>query len=575
MANNPDQNIRRSSRLKGNPPEIDSTTEKSIQSSLEADRRLIGRKTRTTSSTSSALQITVPRTTIRSEPSSRYQISFDIVPTGPASAPSQSTSQVATPTKPDTEELENEVFEAEPPREEAEIESEHPREETETEVETPPPFTYREDSESDPWSYQRTDPVLPIVEEEPEEEEDFEFFDKDDTFTQARDESEFENPVDIDDSDTSFSEFLRNQTSIPIELDLTLFNMSADANVIAAAEKAAETAVKAIIDSSANANIPGPGIFTGRENAVAWMFKVENILKCRPKMADSAKIAYFTSYLTDSALEWWFNYNKGNGTPSKLWDEVKNDFLANHTELLSYEGLKDALKNRKKLDNETYENYFQAIQYLCNNLQQVGSKTKIPDERRVEYMIRGLPKEIASQVWSKSPKTPADVINQLRAIERFESMFGRKSNKNTTAVHEIDTKVVGEVGKLAKTVSHLQGAVNKITKTVEEVTLQQNNYRPKNNYQQRYVPQNKPNVYNPRNFGRNDQQKGKVDRTADGRPICFNCNKPGHMKFECRGPKRNNGQTQNKNQSQGNLYRNQNQRYQGNQKQGRQNNQGN
>jgi len=244
-------------------------------------------------------------------------------------------------------------------------------------------------------------------------------------------------------------------------------------------------------------------------------------------------------YLTGSAQTWYYTYVaplERAGTLSTLtWNNLKRDFLAAFIERTSSEKSEEALRLRRKLETETYEDYFYAD--LCT----APGAQPMSNERRIKSILRGLHKDTARQVWSRDPQSPNDVLRILRDMERFESIYGRKS-ATVMPLAEIDEHEQDESEpKLEKTVRHLHSCVDKLSKHIEIMDV--NVIKADSQYSK--IQNEKPNKYHSNGqFGNNQQQQKRYSPgwTVDGKKVCWFCKKPGHIRSECRSLKRQQGQ---------------------------------
>lgn len=322
---------------------------------------------------------------------------------------------------------------------------------------------------------------------------------------------------------------------------------------------------------NATTMIPGPMMFSGKENARNWLLKFE-IAAAANNWDGPLKVQYIGMYFNDTAQQWYYNVvNKNGGIHYPSWVDFRKLFLDAFIEQISDDKIREEIRNRKKIEGETYESYYYAVQYLCDL---ITPATPMDDSKRVKHLLKGLTKELARKVWEKTPKTPADVLAALRQQEQFEALYGRKTSEATTAaIEQIQSRTNDEFDRLERNLRSIQGCVDKLSAKINnmatsQVNSYQNNgrndggqYNNKGQYNNNWQSngnrngnntrgnnqrsyddsESKPNKYNSRMFTKDDRQQAKMDRTPDGKIICWHCNKIGHVRRECRTLKRENG----------------------------------
>jgi len=79
----------------------------------------------------------------------------------------------------------------------------------------------------------------------------------------------------------------------------------------------------------------------------------------------------------------------------------------------------------RRIENIRYRDYPTAAQYYNNKLALlIRMDPAMPEKRRVAYLIKGLPKNLAQSLYLNNPQTAHDVLDLLGQFERFNSLYG-------------------------------------------------------------------------------------------------------------------------------------------------------
>ncbi|UYV68438.1 hypothetical protein LAZ67_5004313, partial [Cordylochernes scorpioides] len=165
------------------------------------------------------------------------------------------------------------------------------------------------------------------------------------------------------------------------------------------------------------------------------------------------------------------------------------------------------------------------------------------EETKIEHVIGGLKKEYSFALYLNPPKTTDDLLVVCKKMDSFEKKYRERVEKSRNLYNgprysrpqQQSRYVPPTAARNYQTTSRPQAPVSNNYKNDSPPTPRQyrNNFpqpsTPRRPYNPNFVP--KPNLQ--RNTYNKSQEVSK-NRTEDGRPICFKCNKPGHVARYCR-----------------------------------------
>jgi hypothetical protein len=138
------------------------------------------------------------------------------------------------------------------------------------------------------------------------------------------------------------------------------------------------------------------------------------------------KLRFIALHLSGSAKIWYELYRRTvaetNGTTYEavkldykiLIKELKDAFSSRDT----FESHLQRLKKVKFVDYTTVQAYVYAVLQILNKMQK-----DMPDDRKISYLLQGLPSALAKSIFLTNPKTPADIKSTLISYEKFNSLF--------------------------------------------------------------------------------------------------------------------------------------------------------
>ncbi|UYV75671.1 hypothetical protein LAZ67_13000963 [Cordylochernes scorpioides] len=188
--------------------------------------------------------------------------------------------------------------------------------------------------------------------------------------------------------------------------------------------------------------------------------------------------------------------------------------------------------------NEPAIRFAEDILVLCNKVDPA-----MEEETKIEHVIGGLKKDYSFALYLNPPKTTDELLVVCKKMDSFEKKYRERVEKSRNLYNgprnsrpqQQSRNVPPTDTRNYQTTSRPQAPVYNNYKNDSPPTPRQyrNNFpqpsTPRRPYNPNFVP--KPNLQ--RNTYNKSQEVNK-NRTEDGRPICFKCNKPGHVARYCR-----------------------------------------
>ncbi|UYV79438.1 hypothetical protein LAZ67_17002614, partial [Cordylochernes scorpioides] len=280
-----------------------------------------------------------------------------------------------------------------------------------------------------------------------------------------------------------------------------------------------------------NPNIEIPK-YDGTEDPRPWIESLEEI-GFLYHWADYIIARYAAMNMTGSAKT-WLNLHKASFTS---WENIKIRLIQDFSLDANKEELRRKL-NRMQHWNEPTIRFAEDILVLCNKVD-----SAMEEETKIEHVIGGLKKEYSFALYLNPPKTTDELLVVCKKMDSFEKKYRERVEKSRNLYNgprysrpqQQSRNVPPTATRNYQTTSRPQAPVYNNYKNDSPPTPRQyrNNFpqpsTPRRPYNPNFVP--KPNLQ--RNTYNKSQEVSK-NRTEDGRPICFKCNKPGHVARYCR-----------------------------------------
>ncbi|UYV61596.1 hypothetical protein LAZ67_1005488, partial [Cordylochernes scorpioides] len=289
-------------------------------------------------------------------------------------------------------------------------------------------------------------------------------------------------------------------------------------------------------DASSDPVVLNPNIdipkYDGTEDPRPWIESLEEI-GFLYHWADYIISRYAAMNMTGSAKT-WLNLHKASFTS---WENIKIRLIQDFSLDANKEELRMKL-NRMQHWNEPAIRFAEDILVLCNKVDPA-----MEEETKIEHVIGGLKKEYSFALYLNPPKTTDDLLVVCKKMDSFEKKYRERVEKSRNLYNgprysrpqQQSRYVPPTAARNYQTTSRPQAPVSNNYKNDSHPTPRQyrNNFpqpsTPRRPYNPNFVP--KPNLQ--RNTYNKSQEVSK-NRTEDGRPICFKCNKPGHVARYCR-----------------------------------------
>ncbi|UYV72153.1 hypothetical protein LAZ67_9001970 [Cordylochernes scorpioides] len=289
-------------------------------------------------------------------------------------------------------------------------------------------------------------------------------------------------------------------------------------------------------DASSDPVVLNPNIdipkYDGTEDPRPWIESLEEI-GFLYHWADYIISRYAAMNMTGSAKT-WLNLHKASFTS---WENIKIRLIQDFSLDANKEELRMKL-NRMQHWNEPAIRFAEDILVLCNKVDPA-----MEEETKIEHVIGGLKKEYSFALYLNPPKTTDDLLVVCKKMDYFEKKYRERVEKSRNLYNgprysrpqQQSRYVPPTAERNYQTTSRPQAPVSNNYKNDSPPTPRQyrNNFpqpsTPRRPYNPNFVP--KPNLQ--RNTYNKSQEVSK-NRTEDGRPICFKCNKPGHVARYCR-----------------------------------------
>ena len=296
-----------------------------------------------------------------------------------------------------------------------------------------------------------------------------------------------------------------------------------------------------------------PSIFHGtpEEDAQDWLDRFEEIVEVNNWK--TKRLTYVKLYLEGSARKWFLVANP------QTWEELQTGFLDAFKHAHFQMRVEARLRSRQQGLNEPVTDYFYDIMDLCQQLEE-DLDEDMAEEKKVQHLLRGLTPKLLGKLWPLVPDPIKNSTQFLALATKYSEAEYLTKNRDWAAVRErpvsinsLPSQLQNRKGSVSreefefelekKQNNHFQQVVRSLQRELSEARLEAttSNYQPprraiSGNQQPRTmirefsttnVPGRNfvPNTTTPRTY--------QVNRTSDGRPICHNCRKPGHIARFC------------------------------------------
>ncbi|UYV78935.1 hypothetical protein LAZ67_17000317, partial [Cordylochernes scorpioides] len=294
-------------------------------------------------------------------------------------------------------------------------------------------------------------------------------------------------------------------------------------------------------DASSDPVVLNPNIdipkYDGTEDPRPWVESLEEI-GFLYHWADYIISRYAAMNMIGSAKT-WLNLHKVSFTS---WENFKSRLIEDFASDANKEEMRMRL-NRIQQWNEPAIRFAEDILVLCNKVD-----PQMEEETKINWVIGGLKKEYSFALHLNPPKNTNELLEICKKLDLFEKNYQERAEKskalyngprsprphhqeqwkNATSFrrpYQNTSKPQAPAPRYYQNTSKPQAPTPRYyqNKPLPQVSAPRRSYTPN--------PEPKP-VYPSKTYNKNPNSNR--NRTEDGRPICFKCNKPGHVARYCR-----------------------------------------
>jgi hypothetical protein len=225
----------------------------------------------------------------------------------------------------------------------------------------------------------------------------------------------------------------------------------------------------------------------------------------------NAVALHFKLCLQHGARDWIDDFVEGN--PNADWAAIKKGFVARFVPKNRGTQVLFRLKSCIKSPNETVDEFTTAFQNIVNE-----AKPRMPERQQVDFYVMNL-NELSADVINKEPITMIDAITYARAAElalqarRQNYQIGR-GGPRAAAVHVVqstqstlEARVLAIETRITKLEDGMKAFKEEIITSVSSTISKE--------------------------IAKAFRSPRRVSRDSNGDLMCYNCNKPGHIRPNC------------------------------------------
>ena len=286
-----------------------------------------------------------------------------------------------------------------------------------------------------------------------------------------------------------------------------------------------------------------PEFSGGSQNVNEWLAEYEDIADFN-QWSQEARRLHVKVWLTGIAKQWYRSHIQPQD-----WPGFRKELTAAFSRFGYVEEQRQKLSSRHQGYKENVMDYCYNVIYLCSIVNPM-----MTEQEKVKYLIEGLQSSVVEAIFPFLPMGPtvSQILDEIKVNQRSKTaaLRGRLGSKPTDAGASTSTQSQDAVTKddLLALKGDLLHQVRKLqVRTVETADRRSHQYdlrrRQRTPERSEYTNDTRPKADEKRYF-KVEQEPPKIqaDRykkyrwDTDGRPICSNCDEPGHLFRSCRKP---------------------------------------
>ncbi|GFR04604.1 CCHC-type domain-containing protein [Trichonephila clavata] len=302
-----------------------------------------------------------------------------------------------------------------------------------------------------------------------------------------------------------------------------------------------------------------PTIFRGEpgQDPIKWLKEYQKV-SLYNRWDDTMQLANVYFFL-DGTVRKWYENNEGNFTS---WTLLENGLKAAFGDTQTYvRRAKNRLKSRAQQPGECIQSYIQDVLELCKQ-----AEPNMPEEDKVSHLMKGVAEYLFQALLARDVQTSADFTRWCLYIEEMKQKrlrsckFERLPNVVLIAANDEVTDLMSLIRQVVREeMQHVFSqplnirkpelqSIEAIIKDEVDRSLATITSQPITSNQQFFSSAQRPTLKTPRRpttyAARSPiivpppqyeaQRKTDLWRTADSRPVCFHCGRPGHVVRYCR-----------------------------------------
>ncbi|UYV81543.1 hypothetical protein LAZ67_20001490, partial [Cordylochernes scorpioides] len=264
--------------------------------------------------------------------------------------------------------------------------------------------------------------------------------------------------------------------------------------------------------------------YAGDEDPRQWITSLEEV-GFLYRWADYIITRYAAMNLVGPAKT-WYEFHKVN---LATWEIFKTRLIQDFASLENKDEMMLKL-NRMQGWNELAMRFAEDILLQCSKVQ-----PNMEEMEKIQFVIGGLKKEYALALYLNPPKTIDELLEACKRIDGFEKEYLERKEKNKILMNRISQKETNHAGWNRRPREFQSYKTENYSRPMMGTPRQNQTYFPPQ--ETRTFPRStQRDTYRRTPSGNTYDRKPRNDRgrTEDGRPICFRCNRPGHVAKYCR-----------------------------------------